>query len=365
MVTISLCMIVKNEEEVLSRCLDSIQGIAEEIIIVDTGSVDNTVKIARKYTEHVLFFPWQDDFSAARNASFDAAHMDYCMWLDADDVLEGENREKLIQLKTSLSPDTDIVMLPYHGGFDDSGRPTLTYYRERLIRREKNFRWEGMVHECITPRGKIVYGDAAISHRKNRPSDGDRNLRIYQKKITSGEMLCPRDQFYYGRELMYHGFWQEASETLKKFVDSGKGWGENCIEALRNMAWCQKQAGQRKKALQALLQALEFGAPRAELCCDLGDWFREEKRYETAVFWYQCAAGQKMQPQTGGFVVPDCYGYLPWLQMSLCWYYLGNLKQAAYCNEKALAFHPGDSICIRNQNFYNNAMENERQGREV
>ena len=65
MITISLCMIVKNEEEVLSRCLDSVQGAVEEIIIVDTGSTDNTVNIARQYTNQVLFFPWKDDFYAA------------------------------------------------------------------------------------------------------------------------------------------------------------------------------------------------------------------------------------------------------------------------------------------------------------
>lgn len=365
MITISLCMIVKNEEEVLSRCLDSVQGAVEEIIIVDTGSTDNTVNIARKYTNQVLFFPWKDDFSAARNVSFEAAQMDYCMWLDADDVLEDENREKLIQIKETLSPDTDVVMLPYHGGFDSSGRPTLTYYRERLLRRDRNFRWEGAVHECITPRGKIVYGDAAVSHRKMHPSDGDRNLRIYQAKAAAGEILCPRDQFYYGRELMSHGFRREAIKVLQEFVDSGKGWGENCIEALRNIAWCRKQDGERKKALRALLQALEFGAPGGELCCDLGDWFREEKQYQTAIFWYQRAVEQKMEPQTGGFVVPDCYGYLPWLQMSLCWYALGNLQQAFNCNERALAFHPGDSICLGNRAFYQSTMEKKPRQEKV
>ena len=94
MTTVSLCMIVRNEEKVLARCLDSVRGIADEICITDTGSTDKTREIARKYGT-VQAFPWCDDFSAARNFSFAQARMDYTLWLDADDVLDEENLEKL------------------------------------------------------------------------------------------------------------------------------------------------------------------------------------------------------------------------------------------------------------------------------
>ena len=73
MITISLCMIVKNEEKVLARCLDSIADLMDEIIIVDTGSSDNTKEIAKKYTDKIYDFAWIDDFSAARNYSFSKA----------------------------------------------------------------------------------------------------------------------------------------------------------------------------------------------------------------------------------------------------------------------------------------------------
>ena len=79
MPTISLCMIVKNEEMHLARCLDSIAGLVDEIIIVDTGSVDRTVEIASGYTSKVFSHLWNDDFSDARNYSFSKASMDYCM----------------------------------------------------------------------------------------------------------------------------------------------------------------------------------------------------------------------------------------------------------------------------------------------
>ena len=112
MTTVSLCMIVRNEEKVLARCLDSVRGIADEICITDTGSTDKTREIARKYGT-VQAFPWCDDFSAARNFSFAQARMDYTLWLDADDVLLSSDRQKLLALKAELDGTADVVMLPY------------------------------------------------------------------------------------------------------------------------------------------------------------------------------------------------------------------------------------------------------------
>ena len=103
MVTISLCMIVKNEEDTLARCLDCIKDIVDEIIIVDTGSTDLTKEIAKNYTNLVYDFKWIDDFSAARNFSFSKATKDYCLWLDADDVISKKNQEKLKKLKETLT----------------------------------------------------------------------------------------------------------------------------------------------------------------------------------------------------------------------------------------------------------------------
>ena len=105
MATISLCMIVKNEEAVLDRCLSSVSDLVDEIIVVDTGSTDSSREIAARFTEKVFDFPWRDDFAAARNESFSHASMDYCMWLDADDVLLESDRAAFLSQKSSLSPD--------------------------------------------------------------------------------------------------------------------------------------------------------------------------------------------------------------------------------------------------------------------
>ena len=132
MATISLCMIVKNEEDHLARCLDSVEGLVEEIVVVDTGSTDRTVEIASHYTSKVYSYEWKDDFSDARNYSFSKASMDYCMWMDADDVLEEPEHDRFIQLKQSLSPETDIVMMKYHTSFDEAGKIGRASCRERV-----------------------------------------------------------------------------------------------------------------------------------------------------------------------------------------------------------------------------------------
>ena len=96
MTELSLCMIVKNEEERLARCLSGVQGAVDEIIIVDTGSTDGTKRVAGQFTSRVYDYAWDDDFSAARNASLDRATKPFILWLDADDVVERSEKEKLM-----------------------------------------------------------------------------------------------------------------------------------------------------------------------------------------------------------------------------------------------------------------------------
>lgn len=357
MVTISLCMIVKNEEDVLARCLDSIRDLVEEIVIVDTGSEDRTKEIARKYTQKVYDFPWRDDFAAARNFSFSKAAMQYCMWLDADDVVEPEDRDALLELKSTLAPQTDVVMMRYHTAFDEEGNPAFTYYRERLVRRSAGLVWQGAVHEAITPVGNVVYSQAAITHRKTRPSDPERNLRILERLLFEKKSLTPREQFYYARELTYHGRDEEAADVFEEFLASGLGWVENEVEACRDLARCYERLGKPEQAFSSLLKSLRFGPPRAEICCELGRFFLERAQYPAAVFWYESALTRPRKDDSGGFVLPDCYGFLPCLQLCVCWYRLGEEAKAEEYNERAGKIKPQNPSYLYNRQFFDSRRE--------
>src|SRR5690625_2515683 len=107
MITISLCMIVKNEEKTIGRCLNSVHDLVDEIIIVDTGSKDQTKRLCRRFTDRLFDFKWVDNFSAARNFSFSHATQDFILWLDGDDVIGDHDRRKFERLKSMLTKDID------------------------------------------------------------------------------------------------------------------------------------------------------------------------------------------------------------------------------------------------------------------
>ena len=352
MVSVSLCMIVKNEEDVLGRCLESAAGLVDEIIIVDTGSTDRTREVAARFTNQIFDFPWADDFAAARNESFSHASMDYCLWLDADDVLLEADRAAFLALKETLDPAVSVVMAPYHTGFDESGRVTFSCYRERLIKNRAGMRWEGAVHEAVAPAGRILYGAFAVTHRKTRPGDPDRNLRIYEAQLAAGKVLDPRQQLYYGRELYYHQRYEEALAVFQDFLKEGRGWLENNIDACCLCAYCQEQLGRDEAALSSLFRAFAYDRPRAEVCCELGRWFFRRERYAQAAYWYALALTCPRDDRRGGFVAPDCYGYLPCIQLCVCYSRLGDRERAEACNELAAAYKPDSPAVLHNREWF-------------
>ncbi|MFC1618615.1 glycosyltransferase family 2 protein, partial [Candidatus Neomarinimicrobiota bacterium] len=101
--SLSVCMIVRNEARMLPGCLNSLTGVADQIVVIDTGSEDDTAKIARSFGAQVYDFPWGDDFAAARNESIRHASGDWILWIDADERLLPSSIEFL---KRSLVPVT-------------------------------------------------------------------------------------------------------------------------------------------------------------------------------------------------------------------------------------------------------------------
>ena len=164
---LSLCMIVKNEADVLERAVENARVFADEIVVVDTGSTDGTKAIAKRVADKTGEFKWRDDFAAARNYADSLATCPYKMWLDADDVLLEEDQTSFLALKERLDPAVSVVMAPYHTGFDENGRVTFSYYRERLIKNRAGMSWVGAVHEVVPSIGTVLYGDFAVTHKKD------------------------------------------------------------------------------------------------------------------------------------------------------------------------------------------------------
>lgn len=356
LITVSLCMIVKNEEETLVRCLSSCSTLIDEIIIVDTGSSDKTKEIAANYTDKIYDFAWCDDFSAARNYAYEKATMDYILWLDADDILLDEDVQKLMELKETLPEDIDTVMLKYNTGFDQHGNVTFSYYRERLTKRSRGFRWREPVHEYLETGGNIHRLDAAVTHAKpqerNQEALSDRNLNIYEALLRKGQELSPRGLYYYARELKDHGRYADALSYFDQFLKSKRGWVEDCIVACGEMARCHLALNEPEQALGAMLRSFLYDAPRAEICCQIGYYYKERQDYVKAIAWFEVAIRVKQPEHSWGFSQPDCRGFIPSLECAVCYDRLGNLEKAEEYNELAAVFKPESDQVAFNRHYF-------------
>jgi glycosyltransferase involved in cell wall biosynthesis len=177
-------MIVRDEEDVLARCLDGVTGFADEIIIVDTGSTDKTHEIAARYTDKLYSFAWCDDFAAARNFSFSFATCDYIMVLDADDVITPENAEKVSELKRELALlDNRPACILAEYDVPENGFRTL---HPRMVKRSANPQWENPLHERLRVSGDTVTSDFCVLHRKLKPPTSTRNAAIIRKMLNDG-----------------------------------------------------------------------------------------------------------------------------------------------------------------------------------
>lgn len=275
------------------------------------------------------------------------------MWMDADDVFSETEKRKFFDLKEEMEENPcDVVMMKYDADFDEKGQPVFSYYRERLIRNCSRAKWVGRVHEVILPFGEIRYADIHFSHRKESRVYSDRNLRIYEKMLAEGAFLDPREQFYYGRELYYHGEYAKAAEVFRTFLQEPFGWLENKLEAVRYRSYCLQRIGKREEAFDVLLQGLRFAPPTGELCCDMGAYFYEKQQWETAAFWYQNALKAEKRVEKGAFVQEDCYGYLPCIQLCVCYDKMGMIEQAKMYNEMADVLKKGTEAVAWNRRYF-------------
>ncbi len=349
-ITISACMIVKNEEEVLARCLDCVKQFADEIIIVDTGSTDRTKEIAQSYTSHVYDFTWIDDFAAARNYAFSHATKEYIFWLDADDVVLPEDIQKLQKLKSALDWSVDSVTMIYNLGFDDHGNVTSSLRRNRLVKRARRFQWIGAVHEYLAVYGRISHCDIAITH-KSEWHDSDRNIRIYEKRLAAGEEFSPRDQYYYANELYDHQKFEQAIEWYEKFLAGQKGWVEDNLAACNKLIDCYYHLGDTESVEKYIFKSFLYDTPRAEFCCRLGYHLMSNNQYRQAAFWYDLATKLQRPPDNQGFFNHASWTWVPHIQLCVCYDRLGEYELAYHHNEMAAKYIPNSASVLQNREY--------------
>ncbi len=288
MITISLCMIVKNEEKRLKRCLDSLAGLMDEIIIADTGSTDATKEIAGQYTEKVYDLPWTDDFSEARNDVFSRATGEYIYSADADEVLSPENRERFRILKETLLPEIEIVQMKYSNqlqfgtvyNYDEE-------YRPKLFKRKRDFVWEGPIHETVRLMPVIYDSDIVITHLPEE-SHGKRDLENFYRHCRSGYRLPKRLHGLYARELMMAGDEEDFIQAAEVFMASAQDNdrdGEELVQACCVVAKAARLAGDMVNFFKYTSKVIAEEAC-SEICCEMGHFYAEREDWEEAAVWF-------------------------------------------------------------------------------
>lgn len=273
---ISVAMIVKNEEEMLARCLESVKE-ADEIVVCDTGSKDKTIEIAKKYTDKVYTdFVWCDHFGKARQHSKEKCTGDWIMIIDADEFLENsfsDVREAIEKADKAGAQFVNVNTTAEHG------RATNKF--TRIFKNIPEVTWRGAAHNYLELKGgeKKIY-ESNITHRYgNSPAhklDPDRTLRILTKACKQNSTLS-RERYYLGREHLYRKNFDECIKHLEKYLKVSKYKAERA-DAYLMIARCHWYSQKGNLAREACLQAIGINPNFKEALDLMGDMYYEPAR---------------------------------------------------------------------------------------
>jgi GT2 family glycosyltransferase len=339
---ISAALIVKNEEHCLDRCLASLASAVDEIVVVDTGSEDQTKAVARRYTDRVFDYRWHNDFAAARQYSFEQVTGDWVLWVDADDVVVGAGN---IRRSLELAPaGLAGFYWRYLYAFDDWGNPTCEFWRERCLRNDGTFQWQGRVHEVLVPQGKcdIQRSEEVIVHHRPDPSRIPlklrRNIEILEVEYEGQAQPAPRTLFYLASEYASTGDGRKALEFYKRYLRVSV-WDDERYIAQTRIADLYRSLGRYRQAIDADLKALKvcphwpdayFGL--AETYYYLADWHK-------VIHWTE--VGRAMpRPDTAHIINPMRYAYNWIIYYTNALYHVGEVREALIWTRRALEICP-------------------------
>lgn len=177
---LSLCLITKNEEKNIARCLESVQGIVDEIILLDTGSTDKTVEIAKNYNAKVFYSEWENDFAKARNEAIDKATGDWILILDADEELREESKG---QIRVFMIPVEDPICYTIRiKNFNEKNEIQHSNYMTRFFKNHPSLRFKGKIHEAIYTENRVMLADDNIYILHHGYKDAVKNAEKFKNR---------------------------------------------------------------------------------------------------------------------------------------------------------------------------------------
>ncbi|MEM7412721.1 MAG: glycosyltransferase [Myxococcota bacterium] len=369
---LTLCMIVRDEAENLPACLESVQGLCDAMVIVDTGSRDDTPAIARSFGAQVIEHPWNDDFSAARNAALPFVETEFLLVLDADERLGGDaqrvireaiaaNDFDLGQLPLSHAKRLEAVPAKVLSGEERLGEPVRV---PRLIRRDADFRWEGRVHESVDEWAKprvvrdveapIVHYGACEAARTARDKNG-RNLRLLERRAAE-EPRHPSVQAYYALELQRAGRIEDALSRAEiawgALRDARTAGDRTCDVVLPGTVFTHLLIvrGRLEEVPEVLSRARDWSGDHSNFCFLSGVLAEQHSlRERDPKPWLEEAEGfyrtclSRANEREHGEPIPGGRGWQAWTRLGTLHLRRGQGPEARAAFETALSSEPGST----------------------
>lgn len=347
---LSLFLIVKNEESNLKRVLDSAQGLYDELVIVDTGSTDKTVEVAKNFTDKVYHFEWVKHFAKARNFAVSKCSQPWVMWLDADDFLKPKDVKRIRNffLEVKDRPEIDYLLFNYFYWVDPPtpyGLVKATQLRERIVRKEKAI-WQGRCHEIIPilwGRSKII-PDVGVYHLRNaqdREADGDRNIELML--LAASEDPTSRSYFYLGNEYMDRGRGQEARKSYLQAFNMQDSV-DICFQASYKIGKIYHAEGRHAKAVYWYKRSLEYQTDYREPLLGLADIAFQKEDHHKAAFWLEAALVVPEPSHPVMVITKENYSWLPHDRLAKCYFKMGSFDKALEHLEKLYEVTRQDGI---------------------
>ena len=307
---LSACYIVKNEEKTLARSLASIQSDVDEIVVVDTGSVDATKAAAQSFGATVVDFAWQDDFAAARNQALELAKGDWVLFLDADEYVSASTRGKLRQIIES-QPEKNVLLLTMRNIDSETGEELLTFSAPRLFRHKKSFRYAGRIHEQLLDAGQPIQqvawipgSELCLLHTgysaQLAPVKAGRNLALLQRELRETDQP-ERWYMYLAETYDVLGEREKAMEYARLDIAGGRQQVTYASRSYRILLRCLAEPGEAveerlsvaRQAVRDFPELPEFWAELAEALAAAGDFQAASIAMETALQKRDSYAGQE------------------------------------------------------------------------
>lgn len=349
---ISLCMIVRDEGEHLGRCLDSVKDLVDEMLIVDTGSEDNTREIAKSRGAKVYDFEWRDDFSEARNHSIDRARGDWILWLDGDEELQAGNRDSLQRLLRA-NVGAEAITLPIESLMDDADPSSrIIHGSPRLFRNRRHYRFEGSIHEQIQGSiegvgGRLLPGFTPILHYgylqsvRDAKHKEERNAALLQKQIEQN----PEDSFAHfnlATEHFVRGEYETALTMYQRAYQTAKPEARNAqyfSKLLRNLAHCHRLLGNPVAASQVLDEALALYPDYTDLWLQKGQIYEQQGKWEPALEAFDHCL--KLGEAPSRYLSSEGSGtWVPWYHKGAVLERQGQLVEAVHSFARSIEFQP-------------------------